>query len=229
MSKQDVTLKAEARDERGNGPARRLRRAGRIPAVIYGHGQSGRALSLEEAAFKAVIHHPGLISIDAGTETVTAIIKDVQRDIFSGRVSHVDLQAVGADEIITVTVQLEAVGDPAGMTMGGQLEQNMRHLDVKVRAADLFETLKVDVSGMALDTVMHIRDLKLPEGVVALGDPDMGVFQVRLPKMEEEKPAEGEAAAAGTEPEVIAKGKKEEEGEAGAAAPGGAAKPEKKK
>ena len=213
MSKQEVTLNAEPRELRGNGPARRLRRAGRVPAVIYGHGKTGVSLTLEEAALKAVVHHPGLIQIRLGSGTLSAIIKDVQRDIFTGKTTHVDLQEVAADEIITVTVQIEAVGDPAGLAMGGQLEQNMRHVDIKVRAADLFETLKVDVSGMQLDHVLHVRDLKLPEGVVALGDPDMGVFQVRLPKMEEEKPAEEDAvAAAGAEPEVIAKGKKEEEG-----------------
>lgn len=228
MSKKEVNLKAEPRDLRGNGPARRLRRAGRIPAVIYGHGKTGVSLTLDEAALKAVVHHPGLIQIELGADTLSAIIKDVQRDIFTGRPTHVDLQEVAADEIITVTVQIEAVGDPAGLAMGGQLEQNMRHVDIKVRAADLFETLKVDVSGMQLDQVLHIRDLQVPEGVVVLGDPDMGVFQVRLPKMEEEKPAEeGAAAATGAEPEVIAKGKKEEEGEgAAAAAP---AKAEKKK
>lgn len=227
MSKKEVSLKAEPRDLRGNGPARRLRRAGRVPAVIYGHGKTGVSLTLEEAALKTVVHHPGLIQIQLGADTLSAIIKDVQRDIFTGRTTHVDLQEVAADEVITVTVQIEAVGDPAGLAMGGQLEQNMRHVDIRVRAADLFETLKVDVSGMQLDHVLHVRDLKLPEGVVALGDPDMGVFQVRLPKMEEEKPAEEGAEAATTaEPEVIAKGKKEEEGAEAAPA---AAKPEKKK
>ena len=227
MSKKEVSLKAEPRELRGNGPARRLRRAGRVPAVIYGHGKTGVSLTLEETALKAIVHHPGLIQIELGADKLSAIIKDVQRDIFTGRPTHVDLQEVAADEIITVTVQIEAVGDPAGLAMGGQLEQNMRHVDIKVRAADLFETLKVDVSAMQLDEVMHVHDLKLPEAVVALGDPDMGVFQVRLPKMEEEKPAEeGDAAATAAEPEVIAKGKKEEEEGEGAAAP---AKPEKKK
>jgi large subunit ribosomal protein L25 len=228
MSKKEVTLNAEPREMRGNGPARRLRRAGRVPAVIYGHGKTGVSLTLEEGALKTVVHHPGLIQIHLGADTLSAIIKDVQRDIFTGKTTHVDLQEVAADEIITVTVQIEAVGDPAGLAMGGQLEQNMRHVDIRVRAADLFETLKVDVSGMQLDHVLHVRDLTLPEGVVALGDPDMGVFQVRLPKMEEDKTAEDAAAAAAAgEPEVIAKGKKDEEGAAPAAA--APAKSEKKK
>ena len=214
MKPSEVAIKFEPRTTRGNGAARRLRRTGRVPGVMYGHGEPGQPVSVDDLALKGILHHPGLIQIE-GTDNkkLTAIIKEVQRNCLSGQVLHVDFQEVRADEVITSSVDIEPVGEPAGIQAGGQLEQVMRRLEIRVKAGDLFEVLKVDVSGMQLSDVMHVGDLKLPEGVTTLVNKDAAVFQVRLPKMEVEEPeaaVEGEEAAT-TEPEVIAKGKKEEE------------------
>ncbi len=225
MSSQALSLKAEPRDGRGNGPSRRMRRSGRVPAVIYGHGQSA-SVSVDEKAILGLIHHPGLITIDVAGKAVSGIIKEVQRNPISGKLLHADIQEVRPDELITVTVQIESKGVPAGAIAGGQLEQVMRQIEIRIQAKDLFETLTVDISAMQLDQTMHVKELPLPEGVKILTARDQAVFQVRLPKAEEvAEPVEGAAAAAGTEPEVIAKGKKDEEGAEGeAAAKGGAAK-----
>lgn len=233
MKPSEVALKFELRSTRGNGAARRLRRTGRVPAVMYGHGEPGQPVSVDELALKGVLHHPGLIQIEgADNQKLTAIIKEVQRNCISGQVLHVDFQEVRADEIITSSVDIEPLGDPAGIQAGGQLEQVMRRLEIRVRAGDLFEVLKVDVTEMQLGAVMHVGDLKLPEGVTTQVNKDAAVFQVRLPKMEVEEPeaaAEGDEAST-SEPEVIAKGKKdEEEGEAGAAPAAGAKPKEKEK
>lgn len=215
MSSKDIVLQAETRAEYGNGPARRTRRAGRVPGVIYGHGAKGTPISLDAKALLGVIHHPGLVKIDVAGKQSTGIIKEVQRNHVTGGLLHVDIQEVRPDEIITTTVEIEATGTPAGAVQGGQLEQVMRHAEVKLQAQHLFETLTVDVSGMQLNDVMKLGKLPLPEGATMLGDLEQAVFHVRLPKMEETAAAEGEAAEAGAEPEVIAKGKKEEEGAAG--------------
>lgn len=229
MSK-DVTIQIVPRTDTGNGPARRARKSGQVPAVVYGRGKQSQPVMVDEKAVAAVVHHPGLIGLQGAAGTVTGIIKEVQRNPLSGKIIHVDFQEVRADEIITVSVTIEAVGTPAGAIQGGQIEQNMRSLDIKIQAQHIFEVLQVDVSKMELNDVMHVNQLALPEGAVALGDPKAAVFHVRLPKQEEEKPAEG--AEGGAEPEVIAKGKKDEEGAEGAAKPGEKAAPkaeEKKK
>lgn len=226
MSK-DTVIQVVPRTGTGNGPARRARREGQIPAVVYGHGAS-QPVMVDEKAINAVVHHPGLLQLDVvGGEKISGIIKDVQRNTMSGKVQHVDFQEVKPTEMLTVSVSIEAVGTPAGAVQGGQLEQNMRNLDIKIQAQHIFETLQVDVSGMELNDVMHVNQLVLPEGAVALGDTKFAVFHVRLPKQDEVKAAEGAEAAA--TPEVIAKGKKPEEGAAAAPAAGAAAKPAAKK
>ena len=227
MSK-DAVIQVVPRTATGNGPSRRARRTGQIPAVVYGHGTS-QPVMVEEKALNAVVHHPGLLELDvAGGQKISGIIKDIQRNTLSGKVQHVDFQEVLPTELLTVSVSIEAVGTPAGAVQGGQLEQNMRNLEIKIQAQHIFETLQVDVSGMELNEVMHVNQLVLPEGAVALGDTKFAVFHVRVPKQEEAKVVEGAEAAA--TPEVIAKGKKPEEGAAApAAGAAAAAKPEAKK
>lgn len=218
MSSKDVTIEVQPRTERGNGCARRARRQGRVPAVIYGHSHHGEPLSVDETSLLQVIHHSGLLQMSiAGEKTVSAIVKEVQRDCISGRVLHVDFQEVQADEVVTITIQIEAVGVPAGTQAGGQLEQVLRQIDVKLKARDMFDAIKVDVAHLELNAVLHVRDLKFPEGVTPVIDLNATVFQVRLPKVEEEVVPEAGAVEgeAGVEPEVIAKGKKPEEGEEG--------------
>ena len=216
-SKEQLVVQVAPRSERGNGPSRRLRRSGRVPAVLYGHGAKATSLILEDLQVGKLLHHSGLIKLDfAGDTSISGILREVQRDPVSQKILHIDIQEVRADEIVTVTVEIQSVGDPAGIQAGGQLEQFMRHLQVKVQAVEMFDTLTVNVGAMQLGDVMHVKELPLPAGVIALGDPHAAVFQVRLPKLEEEAATEGEAVVAGEatgEPEVIAKGKKPEDGE----------------
>lgn len=222
----ELTLTAETRALTGNGPARRLRKQGRVPAVVYGHGKAGIPLTVQDLALRNLIHHPGLINvaIDGGAP-ISAIVKDVQRDCISGHILHVDFQEVLADEIIVISVQIESLGDPAGIQAGGQLEQVMRLMDVKVRAKDVTDVVQIDVTKMQLNETMHVRELVLPEGMTAVTHGDAAVFQVRLPKIEEEAATDEAVAVEGAEgagePEVIAKGKKPEDGEEGADAAAG--------
>ncbi|MFA4944236.1 MAG: 50S ribosomal protein L25 [Lentisphaeria bacterium] len=222
MSNQGIVIQADPRAGTGNGPSRRARRAGRVPAVIYGHGEPGLAVSVDAKAFAELMHHPGLITLTVGGQELSGVIREVQRNPITGAVLHADFQKVDPEEVITITVEIVPFGTPAGTILGGQLEQAMLHLDLKVKAKDMFEQIKVDVSKLELNSSLHVSELPLPEGAKALVDGALPVFHVRLPKSEETEAAEGAEA----EPEVIAKGKKEAEGEAAAAK--GAAEKKKK-
>lgn len=237
MATKDVNIQIEQRTEKGNGPSRRMRRTGRVPAIIYGHGEPALPVMLTELASKQIQHHTGLVTLNMAGESMLAILKDVQRHCISGATLHMDFQKVRADEVITVSVRIEPTGVPAGIQAGGQLEQVLHTVEIKCRASEIFEVLTVDVSGMNLNDTLHVADVKLPEGATAATAGAAAIFQVRMPKMTAEvaevAAVEGETPAAG-EPEVIAKGKKDEEdgaapaaGAKGAAPAKGAAAPAK--
>ncbi|OPZ31673.1 MAG: 50S ribosomal protein L25 [Lentisphaerae bacterium ADurb.BinA184] len=237
MSREQIVIDAEPRTGLGKGPAHRMRQAGRIPGVIYGHGHEALPLSVEALALTPYIHHSGLITLKiggAGGEARTAVIKELQTDAIRGTIRHVDFQEVRADEIIRTTVPVEARGVPAGATQGGQLEQVMYELPVRCPANAVPELIQINVAEMQLGDARLVKDLALPEGTVADCDLNQIVVHVVLPKIAveaeetaEAAPAEGEAAA---EPEVISKGKKDEEGaeEEGKPEAKGKSKPEAK-
>ncbi len=219
MTSDQIVLQAEKRAEFGKGPSHRLRSDGKLPVVVYGHGKDALPLVMDAIEVHNVIHHSGLLSIEVKgrKRALVAVIKDHQVHVPQGHLVHVDFQEVKADEVISVTVPLEAHGEPRGATEGGQLEQVMHELDIHVPANKIPEVIEVDVSGLELNAAMTVAELPLPEGVVADLDPEQVVFTCREPHMEEPE-AEGEEGAAaeageGAEPEVIAKGKQEEEEE----------------
>lgn len=197
-----MTIEVTPRVNLGTSASRRQRRAGDVPAVLYGHGAAVQTLSVAEATVQAVLHHPGLMNLNiAGAEATTAILKSSQRHPVSGITLCLDFLAVRADELIRSVVAVDFHGVPVGAAKGGQLEQVLHQLEIECLPGDLPESIDVDVSGMDLDTTMHVRDLVMPEGIRAVSDPGVAVFQVRLPKVEEvkeEAPAEA-AAAAGAE------------------------------
>jgi len=198
-----LTVKAEAREVLGTGPCRRLRRAGAVPAVLYGHGAAAAALTLAAEEIPALLHHPGLITLKIGGQrgTVSGIVKEVQRHPITGDILHIDLQEVKADEMVTTMVTIEPHGEPVGHQHGGQLEQVLHEVEVRCQAADMFDSLTVEVGGMELDDVMHVKDLVFPGAAVPTVDPDLPVFQVRLPRIEELEAEEGEVSAAAAEAE----------------------------
>ncbi len=208
-----VVLTTQPRDGRGSSKARRLRRQGLIPAVIYGHQEATVALALPAEELQSAIRH-GVRVLDlktaAGTEK--ALIKEVQWDHLGKDVVHVDFARVAADERVTVTVRLELRGIAPGVTAGGMLDQPMHTLEVECLVSAVPDSIRVNINELQLDQVIHLKDLALPPGVVAQADPDAVVVQVKAPE------AEPEAATAPTaeqaEPEVIGrKAAEEEEGE----------------
>ena len=208
--KTEFVVEAEKRKERGTRESRRLRREGKLPVVMYGHGKAAVSLTISLRDGERLVQYGGLVTLAiAGRKRpVTAVIKEVQRNAITAGPLHFDFREVRADEVITTSVPLVTVGEAAGQQHGGQLEQMVHQLSVECLPGNLPDAVRVDISGMELDDVMHVGDIVLPEGVKAAVDPELAVFQVRLPRVEAE-PEEEEVPEA---EEGL------EEGEEGAAA-----------
>jgi len=224
MAKQ-VKLKAEPRNETGRAAARRLKARGVIPAVVYGGKEKSQPLQVSARDINAMLSHASgeniLVELEiAGSKgTKTALLQEVQHSAVAGDVVHVDFHAISMDEKIEAAVPLEPVGIAVGVkTSGGLLEQNLRALAIECLPRDLPDKITADVSALNIGDAIHVRDIKLPNGVVAKVPPDLTVFSVVAPLAEEEPVTPEAEAAAAAGPEVITA--KKEEGEAGAPPPG---------
>ena len=200
-----VTIQAEARDPQknkgtGSRVSRRLRAKGRIPAIIYGHKQAPAPISLTRddvwAMIKKATHLAQLKIGDTATEMV--LVRDVQWDHLGKEIIHLDFARVSADESIHTQVALEYHGTAPGTAEGGVLEQLVRSLEVTCRATAIPDHIRVELGELKLGQGIHLRDLKLPEGVVAVADGDLLLVHVVEPAAEPE-PEPGSTA----EPEVI--------------------------
>src|SRR5262245_22800938 len=219
-----VELTIQKREGTGKGPARRLRRAGHVPAVLYGVA-SPETIAVSPRDVLRLIHgHEGstrlLKVIFSGSgDSKMAIIRDMQFDPVSEDLIHVDLQEVAMDRPIQVSVAVHHVGEAVGVKENqGILEMLMREVQVSCLPGNIPEVLEADVSGLHINEVLAVKDLKAPEGVRILNDPNQAVVMV-APPMAEETPAGGAPVAAGTaEPEVLTERKPKEgaaEGEKG--------------
>ena len=231
MAKQ-VKLKAEPRTETGRSAVRRLKARGVIPAVVYGGKEKSQAVQVSARDINAMLSHASgeniLVELEiAGSKgTKTALLQEVQHSPVAGDVVHVDFHAISMDEKITADVPLEPVGIAVGVkTSGGLLEQNLRVLAIECLPRDLPDRITADVSALNIGDAIHVRDIKLPQGVVAKVPQDLTVFSVVAPIAEEEPVTPEAEAAAAAGPEVIT-AKKEEGEEAptagGKGAPAGA-------
>ena len=204
-----LNIDASDRGQVGSANSRRLRRAGQIPVVVYGHGKAASSMSVASSLLGQLLQHPGLVEMTCGDGSKRlTILKAAQRHPISNDILHLDFQEVKMDELITSEVRLTAEGEAAGIRQGGQLEQVMFELEIECLPMDTPDMIRVDVSGIELDGALHVRDLVMPEGVTAVTDGGLVVFQVRTPKAElpEETEAETEAE---TEEEASAEKKEE--------------------
>ncbi len=210
-----VKIQAETRDPKknkgtGSRVSRKLRKAGRIPAIIYGHKQDPLPISLtREAVWEMIKKSTHLAELNIGGTTETVLVRDVQWDHLGKEIIHLDFGRVSADESIETDVRVEIRGVPAGAAEGGMMEVLVHELRVTCRAGAIPETIRVDVSNLGLDQGIHIKDLKLPEGVTTDADPDSLVVHVVSRAEAPATPAEGEAST--TQPEVIKPERKEKE------------------
>jgi large subunit ribosomal protein L25 len=210
-----ASLSAETRTETGKGVARKLRAAGRVPAVVYGHAREPQALSLPtrelEKLLGSIATGSTVVELTLGGATTKTLIREVQRHPFKKQILHVDFQELVAGEKVTVEIPLVFIGTPEGVRLSGALlEQILHTIEVLVDPANIPNHIDVDVTNLAMGHSLHVRELPLPAGLEVLTDQDATVCAVVAPRaVVEETPAEGVEAPA--EPELIRKPKEEEE------------------
>jgi len=199
----EVKIAAEARTEFGKGAARRSRREGKVPAVLYGHGTDTRHLSLPGHALMLALKTPNvLLRLDGLTSgSDLALPKAVQRDPVKGFLEHVDLILVRRGEKVTVEVPVRVTGQIAP---DGMLNQLLVQIPVEADATDIPQGIDVDVEGMELGQAVHAGDLKLPPGVTLQVEPDTLVLHVIAHTVHEEPEAEEAAEGAPEAPEALA-------------------------
>ena len=214
-----ASLSAETRTETGKGVARKLRAAGRVPGVVYGHAREPQALSLParelEKLLGSIAAGSTVIELTLGKATTKTLIREIQRHPFKKQILHVDFLELVAGEKVIVDIPLVFVGVPEGVRLSGALlEQIVHSVEVNVDPSSIPNHIDVDVTHLAMGHSLHVRDLKLPEGVEVLTDEDATICAVIAPRavLEETPAAEGEGAAP-AEPELIRKTKEEDEGE----------------
>lgn len=194
-----------------------LRAQGFVPAVIYGARFEPVTVQVPYRSLEIALRHAGgthLININFDGKTQSVITRAVQRDVLQGTILHVDFLAVDASTRITAEVQIHLVGDsPAVDQHVGELLQQLATLSIEALPADLIDSVTVDISGLkAIGDAIHVRDLQISPAIHVIDEPDELVVRINpIREMVEEAPAEEGAVAA--EPEVIAKGKIEEEEE----------------
>ena len=218
-----VSLNADARDSKGKGAARSLRSQGQVPAVIYGHGRDPQPLALNARDLDKMLSHiqaeSTVIEVTVGRHTAKTLIREIQRHPIKRQILHVDFQALVAGEKVTVSIPIVLLGIPEGVRLeGGVLDQTLREIEIEVDPSNIPDHVEYDVTNMVIGDSVHISDLKVPEGVEVIDDPETSVAVLAAPRaVIEETPAvaeavEGEAGAV-AEPEVIGRGKEDEDEE----------------
>jgi large subunit ribosomal protein L25 len=217
-----ITIKAEKRDVFGKNASRRLRREGKIPAILYGEGAVSSPLALEKkdvfAILKSETGENTIFKVEFDSRVQDAMFKDLQIEPSSDVLLHADLVTISMDKAIRVAVPFLLLGEPVGVkTEGGFIDFMAREVEIECLPKDIPENIKVDVSALHLHQSLKVSDIVPPEGVKLMADPATLVVVISLPHKEEEvvKPVEEAVAAEPTEPEVIKKEravKEEEEG-----------------
>lgn len=209
-----IEIAAMKREQMGSAASRRLRHAGRVPAVIYNRQGVTRLVDLDKHAFQQMLlHHTSenlIVDVQINGEVLgKALLKEVQHDPVSGHVLHADFLEISMTEKLRVNIAVESTGTAVGVEQGGGiLEHVLRQIEVECLPGDLVESFQVDVSALKVGDSMLVRDLNLGDKYAVLTPEALAVFLVSMPKQEEEVVAAPGAEA--TEPEVIARKAKED-------------------
>ena len=221
----EAILEATSRDTIGKNEARRTRRDGRVPAVLYGatkegEGRQGTPISVDPKALLRILHSDSgantLISLKlSGAGDTRVLVKDYQLDPITHQILHADFYRVAMDRMLQVTIPITVKGEAKGIKQqGGILEFVRREIEIECLPADIPEHVELDVTELMLHDGIRVRDIPVSPKWTPVSDGDMMLVHVIMPKAEE-APAPAEAAAATpaapAEPEVIKKGKKEED------------------
>ena len=211
----EFELAAEFREDVGKGASRRLRRQGKVPAVLYGGGKKPRAITLDHIKLLHLMEnkafHTSILTIQVGKVSQAAIVKDVQTHPAKRRIWHVDFQRILADEKIRMDVPLRFIGEDVAVGVkqgGGVVSHLMTEVEISCLPKDLPEYLEVDVSNLELDEMIHLSEVPIPEGVEVTAlthggaEYDQAVVTIHKPRVEiieepEEEAVEGEEAPEG--------------------------------
>jgi len=197
MSK--VILQAKNRQKGGSAESRRIRRGGRIPAVIY--GRSGKAVSIDLDASEFLkgtkgISESTIVKVDVDGKAYEAFVKATQRNIIDGNVLHIDFYEVESGVALRAKVSVILNGNPIGVREGGMLENPLHEIEVECFPKDLPERIELDISGLKANQSIHVRDIPLAEGVKLISNPDQVVALVKFAKAEAAAATATDAAAA---------------------------------
>jgi large subunit ribosomal protein L25 len=205
MAGERMKLEVKEREGRGSADARRLRKQGLIPGVLYGRGKTPHPFFVRESELRrALSGDSGLhaildVVLDGQKTTHPSVLKDYQQEVPSGRLAHIDLHEVRLDQPIQATVAVELIGEPAGVKEGGVLSQVSRDIRLEALPLEIPDHLELDVSGMAINDTLRLVDLPPMEGVTYLDDPEETVLAtvtpptlIIEPEPEEEELEEGE-------------------------------------
>jgi len=203
-----ASIKATARTAAGSRKVQVLRKEGKIPGIIYGHGQTPEPITLDKKEVENVVHHgERLLEVLLDGRTENALVKEVQYDAYGSEILHLDLARVNLDEMVEITVPITLRGTPVGAAEGGVLQQIAADVTIECMVRHIPDDIRVNVAEMKLGDKLTMKDLQLPEGAKLSVDGELLVATVSMITEKEEVPVE-EAVAT---PEVIG-AKKEEEG-----------------
>jgi large subunit ribosomal protein L25 len=200
----EIVLVADVREERGSRAARRLLHSGRIPGVVYGHGDTPVAVDVDARQLRSALSTDAgvnvLLDLDVAGSHHLAIARELQRHPVRQTVSHIDFQVVGRDEVVSADVAVNLVGEPLGVTRaGGSVEHLVLSLPIKAKPADIPTHIEVDVAGLSIGDTVHVGDIAFPPGVTVESDPETAVVVAHPPKgfdeVVEDEAAPGEAAS----------------------------------
>lgn len=219
ISQELVEAQVRPDDSRGKNEARRLRAAGKVPATLYGAKKDSMSVSVDPKAIRRILTsdsgHNTIFDLDVNGERTKVMIVDWQYEPIKGSLLHIDLKRIAMDQKMTVSVPVHLIGVPEGVkTQGGILDQVMREVEIECLPADIPGHIDVDVAHLALGQVLRVADLPHSGSIRFITEEEQTVAHVtHVKEVVEAAPAvEGEVAAAPAEPEVIKKGKQEDEG-----------------
>ena len=212
-------VEAQKRTSGGKNVNRRLRQAGKIPAVVYGPRRQSVALSVDPGAVRDILYSESgrntIFTLAVDGNQTEVMVKDYQLDPVLGRLIHADFFEIAMDRTLEVTVNVEIVGEAEGVKLGGGIMDTVtRSLLVECLPRDIPESIKVDVTGLKINDYIRVKNIQVNEKYKILNDPDVVVVTIVPPIKEEEVVPVEAAPTEAAEPEVIKKGKVTEEGEA---------------
>ncbi len=213
---QQIVVEAQRREPAGKNANRRIRKAGQIPAVVYGARKAAIPLLVDPHAISDVLHsqsgHNTIFSVSVEGTLSNVMVKDYQLDPVRGKIIHADFYEIAMDQLLKLTVDIETTGDAEGVKLGGGiLDVVSRSLEVECLPADIPKSILVDVSHLKINDYIRVKNLPVDPKVRILSDPEVVIVTV-VPPVKEEV-VEVAAPAGPAEPEVIKKGKAVEEGE----------------